>query len=369
MRLAKQLILISCITITLFFSLDYLFGNKLLDFFDLNKDESFRVSNKYYNHGFKKNYKTENAYWGPHKYKFCSNNFGLRSDCNKQHTLKFDVAFIGDSQTEGVGLDFNETFAGIYSIQKDVNVINFGIIQSSPTIYLKRLNYFLEKNVRFKELFILLDLSDLHDEIKYNKDLFDNDINNKCQKLRNNNLSISNHKVSKFKNKYKNFLKNNLKTTYQISNLIWWNLNFKKYFGSYSFDYLEKNFYRSSWTYNNNIPHYGGAECMEFMIVSLKNKVDQIYKLLKVNGIDLSIIVAPWPGSLIHDNENSRHVKIWRDFCESRCKEFINLYPYFFNYAEINGRNNAIKKFFFEYDLHYNKIANEIIADHLIKTF
>ena len=36
------------------------------------------------------------------------------------------------------------------------------------------------------------------------------------------------------------FFKNNLKITYLISNLIWWNLNFKKYFGSYSFDYREK---------------------------------------------------------------------------------------------------------------------------------
>ena len=368
MKLTKQIILISAITINLYFFVDYFFGNKLLDFFNLNKDESFRISNEYYNHGFKENYATENAYWGPHKYKFCSNNFGLRSDCNNEYKLKYDTAFIGDSQTEGVGLDFNETFAGIYSTQKDVNILNFGIIQSSPTIYLKRLNFFLEKNIKFNELFILLDLSDLHDEIKYNKDLFKNDIDNKCSKLKNNILS-NDYKVSNYKNTYKNFLKNNLKITYLISNLIWWNLNFKKYFGSYSFDYLEKNFYRTAWTYNDNISHYGGAKCMEYMIVSLKNKVDQIYKLLKINNIDLSIIVAPWPGSLIHDNVNSRHVKLWRKFCESRCKKFVNLYPYFFDYAEKNGKINTINKFFFKYDVHYNNLANKIIADHLIKNY
>ena len=59
---------------------------------------------------------------------------------------------------------------------------------------------------------------------------------------------------------------------------------------------------------------------------------------------DLSIIVAPWPGSLIHDNVNSRHVKLWRKFCESRCKKFVNLYPYFFDYAEKNGKINTINK-------------------------
>ena len=88
---------------------------------------------------------------------------------------------------------------------------------------------------------------------------------------------------------------------------------------------------------------------MKYLISSMQDKVDDIYMLLKKENIDLSIIVAPWPGSIIHDTKNSRHVKIWKDFCKTKCKNFVNLYPYFFDYSENYGKQETIDKHFFRY--------------------
>ena len=54
---------------------------------------------------------------------------------------KYDYAFIGDSQTEGVGLNFEDTFVGNFAKQNKLDVINLGIIRSSPSL-LKRLKFF-----------------------------------------------------------------------------------------------------------------------------------------------------------------------------------------------------------------------------------
>ena len=365
MKKIKQLIIITITSFLLMIVADYSFGEKILNFLNLNKDESFRIPNNYYNHGFKKNYSTDNAFWGPHKYKFCSNFLGLRNGCDKEKILKYDYAFIGDSQTEGVGLNFEDTYVGVFAERKRVKVINLGIIQSSPTIYLDRLIYFLNNNLKFKELFIMIDLSDLHDEIKYNKKIFLNDISNKCHKL---SKIQSKSKVNSLKvnHNIKSFVRDNFKVSYFSAHIIWWKLNFKKYFGSYTYDYMEKNFYRSAWTYNDEIVNYGGSDCMKYLISSIEDKVNEIYMLLKKENIDLSIIVAPWPGSIMHDTKNSKHVKIWKNFCETKCKNFVNLYPYFFNYTENYGKLDTINKHFFRYDVHYNKFANKIIADHII---
>ena len=102
----KVFIIISLITLTIFLLVDFFLGNKVLNIFNINKDNSYRISNDIFNHGFKKNYKTSNAFWGPYKYIFCSNEHGTRSDCTTNDIKKFDYAFIGDSQTEGVGLNF-----------------------------------------------------------------------------------------------------------------------------------------------------------------------------------------------------------------------------------------------------------------------
>lgn len=349
-------------SILFFIIIDFFFGNIILTKLKINKDNSFRISNVYYHHGFKKNYFTNNAYWGPHKYVFCTNHLGLRSDCDYLEVNTFDYAFIGDSQIEGVGLNYEETLAGLFAEKTKKGVLNLGIVGSSPSIYLKRINFFLEQNIYFDELFMLIDLSDIHDEISYNENLI---------KKENGNVCISEFKTNKKKennlfSKSKYILRDNLKITYFIMHSLWWKFNFKKLSENYSLKYLEKDYFRSGWTYNSNFVEYKNPDCLEHIISSTTEVTDEIFKLLNSKKIDLSIILVPWPGTILHDKKYSRHVKIWEKFCKTRCKKLYNLFPYFFDNAKKIGPYETIKKHFFEYDVHYNKYGNEVIANYLI---
>ena len=294
----KDLLVVLSITLIIFLSVDYFLGNKILNIFDINKDSSYRISDDIFNHGFKKNYKTNNAFWGPNKYIFCSNNHGTRNDCSNDSKKKYDYAFIGDSQTEGVGLNFEDTFVGNFAKQNKLDVINLGIIRSSPSLYLKRLKFFLEQEIRFKELFILIDMSDLYDELRYNKNIFKNDNmsvckpNNTTKKI---NTLTKNSISNRIKSKgfqMKRIIKDNFKISYALSELIWWKMNFKEFFSSYTFDYLDKNYYRTAWVYNNNLGKFGSTKCLEHLIKSTQNIVNNIYDLLNYYNIKLSIIVA-----------------------------------------------------------------------------
>ena len=360
-------LIIFFISILLFLFVDFFFGNLILTKLNINRDNSFRISNNYYQHGFKKNYSTKNAYWGPYKYIFCSNHLGLRSNCSYLEKNKYDYAFIGDSQTEGVGLNYEDTIAGLFSDKTNKSVLNLGIVSASPSIYFKRIDYFLKQDVYFNELFMFIDLSDIHDEIGYNENLLNSENSYVCRNnLENKTISEKEKKISIFKLKY--ILRDNFKISYFILHTLWWKFNFKKTSKNYSLNYLDKDFYRSAWTYNSNLKEYRSPDCLEYLISSTKNVVENIYNLLNSKNINLSIIVAPWPGTILHDKKNSKHVKIWEKFCNTRCKNFYNLFPYFFKHAKQNGPNKTIEQHFFKYDVHYNKYANNVIANYLVDT-
>lgn len=372
-KIIKESLIVLLTTLTIFLLVDFFLGDKILNIFNVKKDNSFRIPNNIFNHGFKKNYKTDNAFWGPHQYKFCTSEHGTRNDCSTNNMKKFDYAFIGDSQTEGVGLNFEDTYVGNFAKENKLNVINFGIVRSSPSLYYKRLKFFLNQEIKFKELFILIDISDLHDELKYNKNIFKNDKTNVCKSI--NSVNITNkfetirntQKIINTSFKIKRIVKENFKILYTLSELIWWKMSFKKIFSNYSNQYLEKNYYRSAWSHNNNLDALGGPACLDYLIESSQNIVNEIYNLLNFHNIKLSIIVSPWPGNILHDVENSKHVTIWKNFCKNRCNNFINLFPYFFDYSKRNGKIKTINDHFFDYDVHYNKFANKIISKHISK--
>ena len=82
---------------------------------------------------------------------------------------KYDVAFIGDSFTEGVGLNYEDTFVGIIENLTQKKILNLGIVSSSPSLYLKKLNYILNEGIHFDDLIVAMDLSDIYDELSYNE--------------------------------------------------------------------------------------------------------------------------------------------------------------------------------------------------------
>ena len=95
--------------------------------------------------------------------------------------------------------------------------------------------------------------------------------------------------------------------------------------------------------------------------------MSKLFELLKKNQIKLSLVVYPWPQQLQYDKRNSKHVKMWKSFCEGKCHKFINFFLIF--EEEKNLFLEVYKKYYFWNDVHFNAKGNRIIAQKLLKEF
>jgi hypothetical protein len=96
-------------------------------------------------------------------------------------------------------------------------------------------------------------------------------------------------------------------------------------------------------------------------------QMDKLHALLSEKHIGLSVSVYPWPQQLLYDKEESRQVTIWREWCDKRCKRFLNHFPFLFAYKREHP--DFLRRLFFWGDLHYNSLGNEIVARDLIAQY
>ena len=97
--------------------------------------------------------------------------------------------------------------------------------------------------------------------------------------------------------------------------------------------------------------------------------MQKLYELVSKKNIKFSIAVFPWPQQLKFDNVNSKHVKMWKEFCEEKCFKFIDFFPFFFREMEETSYIEVFKKYYFWNDVHFNAEGNKVIAERLIQEF
>ena len=133
--------------------------------------DSIRRPDYFYHHGLHPNRRTV-GHWGEVAYPLVTNSLGLldREIRNVPlHTTRHRILFMGDSFTEGIGLPFEQTFAGILSAQLDssgLDVLNGGVMGYSPKLYYLKTKYLLEQGLSIDELVVLVDLSDIPNEVE-----------------------------------------------------------------------------------------------------------------------------------------------------------------------------------------------------------
>ncbi len=329
-----------------------------------DKNPNFSKYDEYFDHKFPKNFDAIGG-WGNFRYKLCTDNNGFRSTCNnKNPTSKtFDLAFIGDSFTEGLGYDYEKTFVGI--IEKELSnksIANLSMSSYSPSIYYTKIKKLILDGYKFNELIVFLDLSDLADDVlcyqvKDNEKVVRRNTFKTCFKDFN----------AKEKNKISQLIERHLKFTNIFLNLV--NKTIFKPNGEKDIRFLNViNHSRSEWTYNYKKNLYNNLELNETSEISRKH-MENLFELLNENSIELSIAVYPWPGTLKNDQVENIHVKLWKKFCEDRCKKFYNFMPIFFDNFEGKNFYDTYKKFYIENDFHFNAYGNEFIAKSFLEEY
>jgi len=137
---------------------------------------SGRVRDPVFHHGLRKDFAWNDSF-GPVRFQEISNSLGLRDGERRAISPVGDrprILLIGDSFTEGVGVPWEETFAGRLQAAlkpKGVEVLNAGVASYAPILERIKVHHLVEQEgLRFDRLVLFLDLSDLKDELFYEED-------------------------------------------------------------------------------------------------------------------------------------------------------------------------------------------------------
>ena len=129
-KVISSIFLIILITFSFTLIVDFFFGKKILDFLYINniivspdriiakerefqeKEKTYRIKNEYFHHTLASNVKAQSTWPNSKPYLTCTDKFGFRISCienNNEKKNNKNIVFIGDSVTEGLGLDYEKS--------------------------------------------------------------------------------------------------------------------------------------------------------------------------------------------------------------------------------------------------------------------
>ena len=324
-----------------------------------------RISNEDYHHSFEINVDTQDI-WGPFKYKFITNSLGFKDksirNVENSTNLNKRIIIIGDSFTEGIGYKYEDTFVGLLdnkiSNQK-IEILNAGVASQSPIIYFKKIKHFIEvKKLKFNELIIFLDISDIPDEYFYNI-YYEDEINKTSFRDKLQDLLIKNFSTYLFLDllfSKLNFYKEDLILRYKASKAF--NIKFNKVDTKTKNLYKSINVERGNWTHNISEWNNYGIKGRDLAKIHLDKLVD----LCNKSNIKVALVIYPWPSQLYYDYEAILHRTYWKDWSNLKGIKFIDLFKYF------NSKNpkKDIEKYFIEGDIHWNKNGHKYIHELIL---
>ena len=327
------------------------------------------IKHPVYHHTFIKNTKLD-AYFRDKKYTIFTNSLGFKDKQIRDIKSKFEfkrIIFIGDSFTEGVSLNYEDTFVGIIAQElnkKGIDVLNAGRGSYSPIIYYAKIKYLIEnQKLKFDEIFIIPDISDYADEY-FNYEMDSNG----------NVVSKENLKSDKrFNNKnfdLKGLIRNNTTIIYFFSNYIHGFI-----YGNYDEEYKKnpwfflinkKLHWLDKWTIHESEYNRYAIHGEKKMRLYMQKLID----LLNKNNVKINIVVYPHISQVWYEDLNSKHVNIWKNFSYKNNINFINLFPLFVKKnIDEESKINLLKENYIIEDTHFNEAGNKKIAEFILTNY
>ncbi len=435
----RDILIAACITIGLFLLIDLVLGQQLLSIAkgELPKDK-FRASHPVYHHTLIPDYEGI-GYWGPGTYHVCTNGSAFKDSCTKKGVVEksFDIAFIGDSFTEGVGLPFEQTFVGMVAAKfPELKIANLGVVSYAPSIYLAKLRDLYARGYEFKKVIVFIDIGDVQDEaLTY--ETVDGNVISRHEQLPPGGMARVRRIASRwfpltgeawnrirasanavvtliFSTQPKSAavpvgsaqpaLQTGLApaspspsdakptTPAQATNTLTRTdsapspapgaapvaasvatpmapqvdtLKAVLFAPAVEPSIYDRNYSRSEWTYNIHSAYYGEDGVMG-TVEKMLATMEELHRLVKDHGGELSVGVYPWPGQIKYDREDSLQAKIWRDFCATRCTHFYNAFPAFFKLLRERGEDAVIHENYMGGDMHFSEAGNAVIAQTIL---
>jgi len=340
----------------------------------LSDDQRLRTSSDIYHHDLKPNVSLSGVEWGSWRYSVNTNSLGFKDrEVRDVHLLseRPRLLLIGDSFTEGVGYPFEETFAGLVSERLSlagIDVLNAGVVSYSPAIYYKKIKHLYEDvGLRFDQVVVFLDISDIMDEAVYYRldeaeRVVDRDV-----------ISI------KFEKKVRKFLERNsmsFATAFRLKRLLRPKPLAKRNpclarLGEMGGDLAKMDAKwlaeqvgsdRGGWSVVPRVYEEWGQRGLE---VGAKN-MSRLAHFLAERGIPMTLVVYPWPDQIFAGDLKSLQVSHWKNWANLEGVTFINLFPDFVNET---APIDVYSQSFVPCDVHWNEDGHRLVADRFLANF
>jgi len=331
---------------------------------------SCRVPDPVRIHGLKPNCACVDS-WGTDSYQFFTNSLGFRDEKIREVPLADAsprILMLGDSFTEAP-IAWSDSYVGrIAAHLPQYHFLNGGVGSYSTSNYLNTARMVLARGVDIDEVIVFLDISDVQYEASYYRD-----------------VDASGAVTGpKWTSNLRSYLRKQFAKHFVVSNdlleFFEWHLLGKGHYYLTVKQQVDMGFVfdadRSAWTYrkvSERYPWPGGFAPLgvEGGIAREKAKMDLLWQELHKRNIPISVVVYPYPAQVVHDTADSRQVRIWRDWCEGKCKRFISLFPAFLEVKDQCPPAEPdcwYKRYFVFGDFHYNAAGNALVADGVIKS-
>lgn len=318
---------------------------------------ALRESSDIFHHTLKPNGRHAVETWGNVSYILSTNSLGFKDRASREVSLSSNqvrLLFLGDSFTEGVGLEYEKTFVGLVDAALQphrIEVFNAGVASYSPAIYFKKAEYLLEEiGLKLDHVFVFLDISDIQDEAE------DYDI-------RDGRVIWVGGGISGWRDfvfEYTGLLKNVWILGETIAGMV---------SEAPDRDRTDKerelgvNMHRSLWTLDQKVYEEYGKKGLQ----KAGTHMTQLSHLLKRHNIGLTLAVYPWPDQVYHRDLDSLQVRYWQRWAEENGVKVLNLFPSFIQ--KERDPAGAIDRLFIRGDVHWNQAGHQLIADEFLSYF
>ncbi len=291
------------------------------------KQRPVRISSPVYNHGFAAKFDGYDI-WGELRYRLMTNSLGFKDASPRDVPLRADtrrILLMGRSYTEGIGMSFEDSYAGMLfragqERREKIEFLNAAVASYSPAIYYKKIKYFLDQGLKFDEVVLFADTSDvteeassyfcIDDDPKYRAYCTVAEGSQQPDLVKTNffldRFVVTNKVRIAIKRSIQSFLGNRRKSIDTDVSRIGWVFPGKEIAKEYQ-----------------PLGVDGG-------IARARQNMTALSDMLAARNIPLTIVVYPWAQQVAQRDLDSRSVVLWREFCLTRCKAFINLYPAYF---------------------------------------
>lgn len=292
--------------------------------------------------------------WGHLQYTVATNSLGFKDRAVRDVPLASERArllFMGDSFTQGVGIDYGQTFVGLIATAlagDNIEVLNAAVASYSPVIYFKKTEHLLQTiGLRFEHLVVFLDISDIHDEAE-------------SYELRDGRVVWTGDQLTALRDfvyGYTTIPRNIWHLTAKVHTQLTNAPNARRTEEEKAYGI---NDHRSLWTVDQEVFQEYGARGL----AEAQRHMTMLHDLLTRQGLRMTLVVYPWPDQIAQRDLDSIQVTTWRTWAAERSVPFLDLFPDFIG-SDADPRA-TIRTYFIPGDVHWNEAGHRLVADRFL---